>query len=68
MYITAPRGRIFKVAEAHQTDLVDDSKHGVDEHQVVLLERQVVGLLQGKQHRSYQGDLGGAEQTSKDQT
>lgn len=56
-------GHIFKVTAsgtAHQTDLVDDGKDGVDEHQVVLLERQVVGLLQGKQHRPYQGDLGGA--------
>lgn len=25
-----------------------------------------MGLLQGKQHRSYQGDLGGAEQTCKE--
>lgn len=43
----------------HQTDLIDDGKDGVDEHQVVLLERQVVGLLQSEQHRPYQGDLGG---------
>lgn len=42
------------------TDLVDDGEDGVDEHQVVLLERQVVGLLQSKQHRPDQGDLGGA--------
>lgn len=41
-------------------DLVDDGEDGVDQHQVVRLDGQVVGLLQSKQHRSYQGDLGGA--------
>lgn len=44
------------------TDLVDDSKDGVDQHQVVLLDGQIVGLLQGEQHRPDQGDLSGAEQ------
>jgi len=48
-----------------QTDLVDDGEDGVDEHQVVRPERQVVGLLQSKQHRSDQGDLGGASQTCR---
>lgn len=46
--------------EIYQTDLVDDGEDGVDQHQVLLLERQVVGMLQSEQHRSYQGDLGGA--------
>lgn len=41
-------------------DLVDDGEDGVDQHQVVFLERQVFGLLQSKQHRPHQGDLGGA--------
>lgn len=45
---------------SRHTDLIDDGEDGVDEHQVVLLERQVVGLLQRKQHCAYQGDLGGA--------
>lgn len=49
-----------------QTDLVDDGEDGVDEHQVVLLDRQVVGLLQSKHHRSDQGDLGGAEKTKRE--
>ena len=48
----------------HHTDLVDDGEDGVEEHQVVLLQRQVVGVLQGEQHRPDQGDLGGAEHTS----
>lgn len=43
-----------------QTDLIDDGEEGVDEHQVVLLQRQVVCLLQSKQHRANQGDLSGA--------
>ena len=50
-------------ATIRQTDLVDDGKDGVEEHQVVLLERQVVGLLQSEQHRPDQGDFGWAEQT-----
>lgn len=45
-----------------RTDLVDDGEDGVDEHQVALLQRQVAGLLQGKQHRSDQGDLRGTSQ------
>lgn len=48
-----------------QTDLVDDGEDGVDEHQVVLLDRQVVRLLQSKHHRSNKGDLGGAEKTKE---
>lgn len=52
--------KVTALGTAHRTDLVDDGKDGVDEHQVVLLERQVVGLLQSEQHRPYQGDLGGA--------
>lgn len=54
-----PQGHRFGY-EIHQTDLVDDGEDGVDEHQVVLLDRQVVGLLQSKQHRADKGDLGGA--------
>lgn len=48
-----------------QTDLVDDDEDGVEEHQVVGLEGQVLVLLQGEQHRSYQGDLGGAANKQK---
>lgn len=48
------------------THLVDDDEDGVDEHQVVLLQGQVVGLLQGEQHRPYQGDLGGAKTNALD--
>lgn len=33
---------------------------------MVLLQGQVVGLLQGEQHRPYQGDLGGAETNKLD--
>lgn len=42
-----------------RTDLIDDSEDGVGEHQVTLLQRQIVGLLQSKQHCTYQGDLRG---------
>lgn len=42
-----------------RTDLIDDGEDGVDEHQVALLQRQIVGLLQSKQHCAYQGDLRG---------
>lgn len=51
----------YELHQMDQTDLVNDGKDSVDEHQVLLLERQVVGLLQGKQHRPYQSDLGGAK-------
>lgn len=55
----------FELHPMHRTDLVDNGKDGVDEHQVVLLDGQVVSLLQGEQHRSNQGDLCGAEQKKK---
>lgn len=42
------------------TDLVDDIEDGVEEHEVVLLEREVAGLLEREEHRPYEGDLGGA--------
>jgi len=42
------------------TDLVDDVEDGVEEHEVVLLERQVARLLEREEHRPHQGDLGGA--------
>lgn len=45
------------------TDLVDDGEDGVEQHEVLFLDREVLVLLQGKQHRSYQGDLSGAAQT-----
>lgn len=43
-----------------RTDLIDDGEDGVDQHQVAGLQRQVVGLLQAKQHGADQGDLSGA--------
>jgi hypothetical protein len=45
------------------TDLVDDGEDSVEQHEVLFLDRKVLVLLQGKQHRSYQGDLSGAAQT-----
>lgn len=50
---------MFQRSRRH-TDLIDDGEDGVDEHQVVCLQRQVVCLLQSKQHRADQGDLSGA--------
>lgn len=47
--------------------LVDNDESGVDEHQVVFLQRQVVGLLQSKEHRSQQGDLCGAKQSEHEE-
>lgn len=47
------------------TDLVDDGEDSVDQHEVLFLDRKVLVLLQGKQHRSYQGDLSGAAQTQR---
>lgn len=57
----------FELHPMKQTDLVDDNEDSVEEHQVVLLERQVVSLLQSKQHRSDQGDFSGTEQMKKKQ-
>lgn len=60
----APRYRVvYLMKRMHHTDLVDDGEDGVEEHQVMLLQRQVVGLLQSEQHRPDQGDLGWAKRT-----
>lgn len=48
-----------------RTDLIDDGEDGVDKHQVARLQRQVVGLLQGKQHCADQGDLSGTWNKNK---
>ena len=47
------------------TDFVDNSEDGVQQHEVVLLDGQVLGLLQGEQHCSYQGDLSRAAHSQR---
>ena len=50
----------FKLGYYDDAYLVDHVEDGVDEHEVVLLEGQVAGVLEGEHHRPDQCDLGGA--------